>query len=91
MEKDDLQDEEDKCELAERLEQEVKGTIMELWRQRLTQPFVCPSEFEVDYDESEEVVSCSSSSPSSVSVSVAAVLADNERYDKTSCTSVFWI
>lgn len=66
-EKDELFDEEDKHELARRLEQEVAGSILALWRQRLTQP-VNIDDFEIAYDSDEnESTSTSPHSPPSPS------------------------
>ena len=64
-EKEGLLDEEDKHELARRLEQEVAGSILELWRERLTQPMV-PSDIEIEY-ESDDDLSTGGHTPTSTS------------------------
>ncbi|XP_070187974.1 uncharacterized protein [Littorina saxatilis] len=52
-EKDELLDEEDKHELARRLEQEVTGSILALWRERLNQPMI-GSDIEIEYDSDDD-------------------------------------
>ena len=52
-EKEEMFEEEDKHELARRLEQEVAGSILALWRERLTQPMM-QNEIEIAYDSEEE-------------------------------------
>lgn len=64
-EKEGLLDEEDKHELARRLEQEVAGGILALWRQRLAQP-ANDEELEIGYD-SDENISTGLNSPTSTS------------------------
>lgn len=66
-EKDELFDEEDKHELALRLEQEVAGSILAMWRQRLTQPMMPMNDIEISYDSDDESMSTGRSTPTSTS------------------------
>ncbi|KAL8623918.1 hypothetical protein ACOMHN_054259 [Nucella lapillus] len=49
-EKDELFEEEDKHELARRLEQEVAGSFLALWRERLTMTMMPQEDIEIHYD-----------------------------------------
>ena len=64
-EKEGLLDEEDKHELARRLEQEVAGSILALWRERLNQP-MGSCDIEIAYD-SDDDISTGVNTPTSTS------------------------
>ncbi|XP_076468254.1 myosin-IIIb-like isoform X2 [Babylonia areolata] len=57
-EKDEFLSEEDKHELAQRLEGELAGSILELWRERLNQPMM-GSDIEIAYDTDDDLSTAS--------------------------------
>ncbi|KAL8563944.1 hypothetical protein ACOMHN_059374 [Nucella lapillus] len=70
-EKEEFLDEEDKHELARRLEEELAGSILELWRERLNQPMMA-SDIEIAYDTDDNLSTASHTPRSTCSRSPAS-------------------